>query len=198
MAWDGEVHGFVAVSDTVKPTSAEAVAELRRLGLEPVLLTGDHATTAATVAAAVGIDRVVSDVLPEGKVDEVRRLQDEGRVVAMVGDGVNDAPALATADLGLAMGTGTDAAMQASDLTLVRGDLRAAPDAIKLSRRVLAHDQGQPVLGVRLQRRRHPAGRRRPAEPHHRRPCHGGVQPLRDGQLSRLSTLHPLTIRVRG
>ena len=142
MAWDGEVRGFVAVGDTVKPTSAEAVAELRRLGLEPVLLTGDHATTAATVAAAVGIDRVVSDVLPEGKVDEVRRLQDEGRVVAMVGDGVNDAPALATADLGLAMGTGTDAAMQASDLTLVRGDLRAAPDAIKLSRRVLATIKG--------------------------------------------------------
>jgi Cu+-exporting ATPase len=142
VAWDGEVRGFVAVGDTVKPTSAEAVAELRRLGLEPVLLTGDHATTAATVAAAVGIDRVVSDVLPEGKVNEVRRLQGEGRVVAMVGDGVNDAPALATADLGLAMGTGTDAAMQASDLTLVRGDLRAAPDAIKLSRRVLATIKG--------------------------------------------------------
>jgi Cu+-exporting ATPase len=142
VAWDGEVRGFVAVGDTVKPTSAEAVTELRRLGLEPVLLTGDHATTAATVAAAVGIDRVVSDVLPEGKVDEVRRLQGEGRVVAMVGDGVNDAPALATADLGLAMGTGTDAAMQASDLTLVRGDLRAAPDAIKLSRRVLATIKG--------------------------------------------------------
>jgi Cu+-exporting ATPase len=142
VAWDGEVHGFIAVSDTVKPTSAEAVAELRRLGLEPVLLTGDHATAAAAVAAEVGIDRVVSDVLPEGKVDEVRRLQEEGRVVAMVGDGVNDAPALATADLGLAMGTGTDAAMQASDLTLVRGDLRAAPDAIKLSRRVLATIKG--------------------------------------------------------
>ena len=142
VAWDGEVHGFIAVSDTVKPTSAEAVVELRRLGLEPVLLTGDHATTAAAVAAEVGIDRVVSDVLPEGKVDEVRRLQEEGRVVAMVGDGVNDAPALATADLGLAMGTGTDAAMQASDLTLVRGDLRAAPDAIKLSRRVLATIKG--------------------------------------------------------
>ncbi len=142
VAWDGEVRGFIAVSDTVKPTSTEAVAELRRLGLEPVLLTGDHATTAAAVAAEVGIDRVVSDVLPEGKVDEVRRLQAEGRVVAMVGDGVNDAPALATADLGLAMGTGTDAAMQASDLTLVRGDLRAAPDAIKLSRRVLATIKG--------------------------------------------------------
>ncbi len=142
VAWDGSVRGYLGVSDTVKPTSAEAVAELRRLGLEPILLTGDHATTAASVAAEVGIDHVVSDVLPEGKVDEVRRLQHEGRVVAMVGDGVNDAPALATADLGLAMGTGTDAAMQASDLTLVRGDLRAAPDAIKLSRRVLGTIKG--------------------------------------------------------
>ncbi len=142
VAWDGQVRGFVAVSDTVKPTSAEAIAELRRLGLEPILLTGDHATTAAAVAAEVGIDRVVAEVFPEGKVDEVRRLQQQGRVVAMVGDGVNDAPALATADLGLAMGTGTDAAMQASDLTLVRGDLRAAPDAIKLSRRVLATIKG--------------------------------------------------------
>jgi Cu+-exporting ATPase len=142
VAWDGSVRGYVGVSDTVKPTSAEAVAELRRLGLEPILLTGDHATTAASVAAEVGIDHVVSDVLPEGKVEEVRRLQHEGRVVAMVGDGVNDAPALATADLGLAMGTGTDAAMQASDLTLVRGDLRAAPDAIKLSRRVLGTIKG--------------------------------------------------------
>ncbi len=142
VAWDGAVRGFVAVSDTVKPTSAEAISELRRLGLEPILLTGDHAATAAAVAAEVGIDRVVAGVLPEGKVDEVRRLQHEGRVVAMVGDGVNDAPALALADLGLAMGTGTDAAMQASDLTLVRGDLRAAPDAIKLSRRVLATIKG--------------------------------------------------------
>jgi Cu+-exporting ATPase len=142
VAWDGEVRGLISVGDSVKPTSAEAVQQLRQLGLEPVLLTGDHAATAAAVAAEVGIDRVVSDVLPEGKVDQVRRLQDEGRVVAMVGDGVNDAPALATADLGLAMGTGTDAAMQASDLTLVRGDLRAAPDAIKLSRRVLATIKG--------------------------------------------------------
>jgi Cu+-exporting ATPase len=142
VAWDGEVHGLVQVNDAVKPTSAEAVAELRVLGLEPVLLTGDHPATAASVAEQVGIDRVVADVLPEGKVDEVRRLQSEGRVVAMVGDGVNDAPALATSDLGLAMGTGTDAAMQASDLTLVRGDLRAAPDAIKLSRRVLSTIKG--------------------------------------------------------
>jgi Cu+-exporting ATPase len=142
VAWDGEVRGLIDVSDAVKPTSAEAVAELRALGLEPVLLTGDHPATAASVAKEVGIDLVVADVLPEGKVDEVRRLQSEGRVVAMVGDGVNDAPALAASDLGLAMGTGTDAAMEASDLTLVRGDLRAAPDAIKLSRRVLATIKG--------------------------------------------------------
>ena len=142
VGWDGAVHGIVVVSDAVKPTSAAAVAQLRELGLEPVLLTGDHPATAATVAHAVGIERVVADVLPEGKVDEVRRLQSEGRVVAMVGDGVNDAPALAASDLGLAMGTGTDAAMEASDLTLVRGDLQAAPDAIKLSRRVLATIKG--------------------------------------------------------
>jgi Cu+-exporting ATPase len=142
VAWDGEVRGLIDVSDAVKPTSAEAVMQLRALGLEPVLLTGDHPATAAAVAHDVGIDVVVADVLPEGKVDEVRRLQSEGRVVAMVGDGVNDAPALAASDLGLAMGTGTDAAMQASDLTLVRGDLNAAPDAIKLSRRVLATIKG--------------------------------------------------------
>ena len=142
VAWDGGVQGLVIVSDAVKPTSAVAVSELRALGLEPVLLTGDHPATARTVADHVGIDRVVADVLPEGKVDEVRRLQDEGRVVAMVGDGVNDAPALVAADLGLAMGTGTDAAMEASDITLVRGDLRAAPDAIKLSRRVLRTIKG--------------------------------------------------------
>ena len=142
VAWDGVVRGLIQVSDAVKPTSAEAVAELRALGLEPVLLTGDHSATASAVADEVGIERVIADVLPEGKVDEVRHLQSEGRVVAMVGDGVNDAPALAASDLGLAMGTGTDAAMQASDLTLVRGDLRAAPDAIKLSRRVLATIKG--------------------------------------------------------
>ena len=142
VAWDGEVRGLIDVSDAVKPTSAQAVAELRALGLEPVLLTGDHPETAASVAKEVGIELVIADVLPQGKVDEVRRLQSEGRVVAMVGDGVNDAPALAASDLGLAMGTGTDAAMEASDLTLVRGDLRAAPDAIKLSRRVLGTIKG--------------------------------------------------------
>src|SRR5205085_11143275 len=118
-------------------TSAEAVASLKALGLRPVLLTGDNEATARAVAAEVGIDDVIAEVLPSDKVDVVRRLQGEGRVVAMVGDGVNDAAALAQADLGLAMGTGTDVAIEASDLTLVRGDLTAAVDAIRLSRRTL-------------------------------------------------------------
>jgi Cu+-exporting ATPase len=142
VAWDDAVRGLIEISDTIKPTSTEAVTELRALGLEPVLLTGDHVVPARAVAQQVGIERVVADVLPEGKIQQIRDLQAEGRVVAMVGDGVNDAPALAASDLGLAMGTGTDAAMQASDLTLVRGDLRAAPDAIKLSRRVLSTIRG--------------------------------------------------------
>jgi Cu+-exporting ATPase len=142
VAWDGEARGVLTVADAVKETSAEAVAELRRLGLEPVLLTGDNRLVAASVARAVGIDEVIADVLPEDKADVVRRLQAEGRRVAMVGDGVNDAAALATADLGLAMGTGTDAAIEAGDLTLVRGDLRVAADAIRLARRTLATIKG--------------------------------------------------------
>ena len=136
-AWDGEVRALLVVADTVKPTSAEAVASLKALGLRPVLLTGDNEATARAVAATVGIDEVIAEVLPSEKADVVRRLQSEGRVVAMVGDGVNDAPALAQADLGLAIGTGTDVAIEASDLTLVSGDLRAAGDAIRLSRRTL-------------------------------------------------------------
>ena len=136
-AWDGEVRALLVVADTVKPTSAEAVASLKALGLRPLLLTGDNEATARAVAAEVGIDEVIAEVLPAGKADVVRRLQAEGRVVAMVGDGVNDAPALAQADLGLAIGTGTDVAIEASDLTLVSGDLRAAADAIRLSRRTL-------------------------------------------------------------
>ncbi len=135
--WDGAVRALFVVADTVKPSSARAVNELRALGLRPVLLTGDNRATAETVATDVGIDEVIAEVLPAGKVDVVRRLQDEGRVVAMVGDGVNDAPALAQADLGLAIGTGTDVAIEASDLTLVSGDLRAAGDAIQLSRATL-------------------------------------------------------------
>jgi P-type Cu+ transporter len=142
VAWDGVARGLLTVADAVKETSAEAVRRLRELGLHPVLLTGDNATVARAVAAEVGIEEVVAEVLPREKVDVVERLQGEGRVVAMVGDGVNDAAALAQADLGLAMGTGTDVAIQASDLTLVRGDLRAAADAIRLARRTLAIIKG--------------------------------------------------------
>ncbi|WDV51860.1 heavy metal translocating P-type ATPase [Streptomyces coeruleorubidus] len=143
--WDGRARAVLAVADAVKETSAEAVRELRALGLTPVLLTGDNRAVAEAVAETVGIDRVIAEVMPEDKVDAVRRLQTEGRVVAMVGDGVNDAAALATADLGLALGTGTDAAIEAGDLTLVRGDLRVAADAIRLSRRTLATIKGNLV-----------------------------------------------------
>jgi Cu+-exporting ATPase len=141
-AWDGEARAVFVVADTIKPSSAEAIGELKRLGLRPVLLTGDNEQTARAVAAEVGIDDVIADVLPADKAAIVARLQDEGAVVAMVGDGVNDAPALAQADLGLAIGTGTDVAIEASDLTLVSGDLRAAGDAIRLSRRTLATIKG--------------------------------------------------------
>ncbi|MGH4024101.1 MAG: heavy metal translocating P-type ATPase [Pseudonocardiaceae bacterium] len=142
VGWEGSVQGLLTVADSVKPSSAEAVRRLRALGLTPVLLTGDNETVARAVAAEVGIDTVIAGVLPEGKVEEVRRLQRAGRVVAVVGDGVNDAAALAQADLGLAMGTGTDAAIEAGDLTLVRGDLRVSADAIRLSRRTLATIKG--------------------------------------------------------
>lgn len=142
VGWDGEARAVLTVADQVKPTSREAVEQFRSLGLRPVLLTGDNRTVARTVADAVGIEEVVAEVLPKDKVDVVKRLQSEGRTVAMVGDGVNDAAALAQADLGLAMGTGTDAAIEASDLTLVRGDLRAAADAIRLSRRTLGTIKG--------------------------------------------------------
>ena len=135
--WDGRARAVFAVADTVKPTSAAAIGQLKELGLRPVLLTGDNETTAKAVAAEVGIDEVIAEVLPSDKADVIKRLQSEGRVVAMVGDGVNDAPALAQADLGLAIGTGTDVAIEASDLTLVSGDLRAAGDAIRLSRATL-------------------------------------------------------------
>jgi Cu+-exporting ATPase len=142
VAWDGEPRATLVVRDTVKATSAEAVRELKELGLTPTLLTGDSQETARRVAADVGIERVLAEVRPEGKAAEVRRLQEAGEVVAMVGDGINDAPALAQADLGLAIGTGTDVAIEASDLTLVSGDLRAAADAIRLARRTLRTIKG--------------------------------------------------------
>ena len=140
--WDGHVKAILVVADRIKPSSGEAVTRLRDLGLRPVLLTGDNRATAEAVAAEVGIEEVIAEVLPADKTAVVQRLQDEGRVVAMVGDGVNDAPALAQADLGLAIGTGTDVAIEASDLTLVSGDLRAAGDAIRLSRRTLQTIKG--------------------------------------------------------
>ena len=138
IGWDGAARGILVVADTVKPTSAEAIRGLKEIGLTPVLLTGDNEAVARQIAAEVGIEEVIAEVLPKDKVDVVTRLQSEGKIVAMVGDGVNDAPALAQADLGLAMGTGTDVAIEASDITLVRGDLRAAVDAIRLSRKTLS------------------------------------------------------------
>ena len=137
VGWAGEARGVIAVADVLKPTSAEAVRRLRGLGLRPVLLTGDHEAAARTVAAGVGVDEVIANVLPQQKVAEVIRLQKDGHQVAMVGDGVNDAAALAQSDLGIALGTGTDAAMHASDLTLISGDLRVAADAVRLSRATL-------------------------------------------------------------
>ncbi|MEU3271986.1 heavy metal translocating P-type ATPase [Saccharomonospora sp. NPDC006951] len=142
VGWDGAARAVLVVADTVKPTSAEAIGQLRDLGLKPVLLTGDNEAVARTVAAEVGITEVIAEVLPKDKADVVSGLQAEGKVVAMVGDGVNDAAALAQADLGLAMGTGTDVAIEASDLTLVRGDLRTAADAIRLSRKTLRTIKG--------------------------------------------------------
>jgi len=138
VGWDGQARGVLIVADTVKPTSAEAIAQLKDIGLSPVLLTGDNQAVARRIATEVGIDRVIAEVLPRDKVEVVSGLQGEGKVVAMIGDGVNDAPALAQADLGLAMGTGTDVAIEASDITLVRGDLRGAVDAIRLSRKTLS------------------------------------------------------------
>jgi Cu+-exporting ATPase len=140
--WDGEMRAVIVVADTIKPTSAQAVRRFKELGLRPVLLTGDNERSARAVADAVGIDDVIAEVLPRDKVEVVRQLQAEGAVVAMAGDGVNDAAALAQADLGLAMGSGTDVAIEASDLTLVRNDLMAAVDAIRLSHRTLGTIKG--------------------------------------------------------
>ncbi|MFF1540082.1 heavy metal translocating P-type ATPase [Microbacterium sp. NPDC058269] len=137
VGWDGKARGILVVADTVKPSSAEAIAQFKAIGLTPILLTGDNEAVARQIAAEVGIEEVIAEVLPKDKVDVVTRLQREGKIVAMIGDGVNDAPALAQADLGLAMGTGADVAIEASDITLVRGDLRSAVDAIRLSRKTL-------------------------------------------------------------
>jgi P-type Cu+ transporter len=142
VGWDGKARAVLVVADAVKPSSAEAIRQLRAMGLTPIMLTGDNEAAAHAIARQVGIDRVIAEVLPKDKVDTIKHLQAEGNVVAMVGDGVNDAAALAQADLGLAMGTGTDVAIEASDLTLVRGDLRAVPDAIRLSRKTLATIKG--------------------------------------------------------
>lgn len=142
VGWDGSARGVLVVADEVKPTSREAVNRLRGMGLHPIMLTGDNEPAARFIAAQVGVDDVIAGVLPEQKVEAIRRLRTDGRSVAMVGDGINDAAALAAADLGIAMGTGTDAAIEAADLTLVGGDLNSVVDAIRLSRRTLATIKG--------------------------------------------------------
>ena len=182
VSWDGVPRATLEVRDAVKPTSVEAVRELKALGLEPLLLSGDAAEPAARIAAEVGIERVLAEVDPAGKAREIERLQADGKVVAMVGDGVNDAPALAQADLGLAIGTGTDVAIEASDLTLVSGDLRAAVDAIRLARRTLRTIKGNLFWAFAYNVAALPARRRRAREPDRGRRGDGVLEPLRRRQ----------------
>jgi heavy metal translocating P-type ATPase len=180
--WDGQVRGAFAVADAVKPSAAGAVAQLRRLGLRTVLLTGDGPATARAVGVVAGTDEVMAGALPDHKVGVIRDLQARGRRVAMVGDGVNDGPALAAADLGIALGSGTDVAISAADLIVVRDDLGAVPGRDRAGPRHPGGDPGQPGLGVRLQHRRDPAGRRRIPQPADRRGSDGPVVRVRDGQ----------------
>ncbi len=183
-AWDGATRAAFVVADVIRDTSREALDDLRGMGLTVMLLTGDSNATAEAVGQQLGLDAsaVIAEVMPADKLAEVRRLQGEGRVVTMVGDGVNDAAALAQADLGIAMGTGTDVAMEASDITIVRADLRAVPDAIRLFAPHAGHDQGESVLGVRLQHRRDPPRRERAPQPDDRGRRHGVLEPVRRDQ----------------
>ena len=189
--WTAKPPASSACGTPLKPGSAAAVARLRELGLRPILLTGDNAAVAAQVAAAVGIspEDVFAGVLPEGKVEAVRKLQAGGATVAMAGDGVNDAAALAQADLGIAMGSGTDVAIEAADLTVMGNDLGQVAQAIELSRRTLGHHQDEPLLGLLLQRRRHPGGGPGPAQPDDRRRRHGRQLRAGGGQLAAAAQL---------